>query len=72
MSLLCYKLILILVVVAATLFLFNVNTDKRIVMRSQWFRVLSSGSVATWLLGLRVRIPLGHGFLSLMIICIVE
>jgi hypothetical protein len=35
------------------------NCDYEGIRRSQWPRVLRRRSVATWLLGSRVRIPLG-------------
>ena len=42
--------------------------------RSQWLRSLRSESAAARLLGLRVRIPPGYGYLSVMIVvcCQVE
>ena len=46
MILLYHKLVLILAVVAAMLILSHINKNKGIVMRSQWFRVLSRGSLA--------------------------
>jgi hypothetical protein len=37
--------------------------------QSQWPRGLRSRSAADWLLGSRVGIPLGHGYLSVVFIC---
>jgi hypothetical protein len=45
---------------------FNCSNNSKV--RSQWPRDLRLGSAAARLLGLRVRIPPGHGYLSLVIV----
>jgi hypothetical protein len=48
----------------------NSHTQRNVLSRSQWPRGIKRGSAAAWLLGLRVRIPQGHGCLPLVsVVC---